>query len=89
MQNNTILRTAEHSLRLSHSLSYHPTAQPLFTLGQCMVGFHKFMAITDAGKIPLLYIPNSHYFHYIFLRNNHSGITVCQDQEFCISDAEK
>jgi len=89
MQNNTILTPAEHSSRLSPSLSHHPAAQPLFTLGQCMAGFRKFMAITDAGKIPLLYIPNSHYFHYIFLRNDHSRITVCQDQEFCISDAEK
>lgn len=89
MQNNTILTTAEHNSRLSPSSSHHPTTQPLFTLRQCMAGFCKFVVITAAGKIPLLYILNSHYFHYTFLRNNHSWITVCQDQEFCTSDAEK
>jgi len=62
MQNNTILTTAEHSSSLSPSSSHHPAAQPLFTLGQCMAGFHKFMVINGAGMIPLLYIPNSHYF---------------------------
>lgn len=54
-----------------------------------MAGFRKFVVITSAGKIPLLYISNSRYFHYTFLRNNHCGITVCQDQEFYINDAEK
>lgn len=89
MQTNTILKTAEHSSCSSPSLSHHSAAQPLFTLGQCMAGFHKFVVIIGAGKISLLYIPNSHYFHYTFLRNNYSRITVCQDQEFCTSDAEK
>lgn len=89
MQNNTILTTAEHSSRLSPSSSHHPATQPLFTLGQCMAGFRKSVVITGAGKIPLMYIPNSHYFPYTSLRNNHSRITVCQNQEFCISDAEK
>jgi hypothetical protein len=89
MQNNTILTIAEHTSRLSPSSSHHPAAQPLFTLGQGIAGFRKFMVITGAGKVSLLYIPNSHYFHYTFLRNSHSGITVCQDQEVCISDAEK
>lgn len=88
MQNNTILTIAEHSSHLSPSLSHHPAAQPLFTLAQCMAGFCKFV-MTGAGKIPLLYIPNSYYFRHTFLRNNHSGITVCQDQEFYVSDAEK
>lgn len=89
MQNNTILTIAEHSSHLSPSSSHHPAAQPLFTLDQCMAGFCKFVVITDAGKIPLLYIQNSHYFCHTFLRNNHSRITVCQDQEFYTSDAEK
>jgi len=46
-------------------------------------GFCKLMVITSADKLPLLYFPKTlHYFHYIFLRNYHSGNTVGQDQEF-------
>lgn len=78
MQNNTILTT-------DHSFATFPitsTAQPSFTFGQRAVTFHTLKIITSTGKLPLLYIPKiSYYFHYNFLRNDHSGNNVGQNQE--------
>jgi hypothetical protein len=72
------------------NLPVTPSVQLSFILGQHVTTLCKLVVLTNIGKVVLLYIPKiSHYVLNVFVRNDHLGNIVGQDQEFRMTGVGK